>query len=46
MLHCLRQLLSLAVCFLLLVGCATQSTNSLLTESGTPGTKGKLGPIW
>lgn len=43
MLHCLRQLLSLAVCFLFLVGCATQPTNNLLTQSDTPGAKKQNG---
>lgn len=44
MLHCLRQLLSLAGCFLLLVGCATQSTNSLLTQNDAPSAKKQMGP--
>lgn len=43
MLHCLRQLLSLAVCFLFLVGCATQSANNLLTQSDTVGAKKQNG---
>ncbi|HNA71682.1 MAG TPA: hypothetical protein PK473_11675, partial [Nitrosomonas sp.] len=44
MLHCLRQLLILAGCFLLLVGCATQSTNSLLTQNDVPSVKKQMGP--
>ena len=43
MLHYLRPLLSLAICLLFLAGCATQSTNNLLTKSDTPGAKKQNG---